>query len=124
MRVKLSMAATTACAMLFALPLAAADPPAAKANGNTMAAAALRGAWPEESLSGKITQVDPTRKLVVVETPEGIPFDLLITAKTRITSGGHTVTLEELTGDTNRTVSVKFVPERRGDVAKSIHISG
>jgi hypothetical protein len=124
MRVKLSMVATTACAMLFALPLAAVDRPAAKVNGNTMAAAALRGAWPEESLSGKITQVDPTRKLVVVETPEGVPFDLLITAKTRITSGGHTVTLEKLTGDTNRTVSVKFVPERRGDVAKSIHISG
>jgi hypothetical protein len=29
-----------------------------------------------------------------------------------------------MTGDTNKTVSVKFIPERRGDVARSIEIGG
>ena len=102
--------------MLVALPMAAAGGPAQKANG--------RGAWPEESLSGKIALVDPARKIVVVQTPDGVPFDFLVTAKTRITFGGHTVTIENLEADTYRAVSVRFVPERRGGVAKSIHMDG
>jgi hypothetical protein len=37
----------------------------------------MRSAWPPETLSGKISMVDPDRKLVVVETPDGIPFDMV-----------------------------------------------
>ncbi|MGO9257206.1 MAG: hypothetical protein ACLQU1_13010 [Bryobacteraceae bacterium] len=128
MKVDLSFLAGTACALLLAVPLTAANGPAAKTNNNTnknmTAATAIRSAWPPETLSGKISMVDPDRKMVVVETPDGIPFDMVLTARTRIKSGDRAITLKELTGDMNKAVSVKFTPERRGDVARSIEIGG
>ncbi len=84
----------------------------------------MRNAWPPEALSGKITIVDPAQKLVVVETPNGVPFDMVVTSKTRIKSGNQALTLKELTQDSNKTASIKFIPARRGDVAKSIQIRG
>ncbi|HYW45210.1 MAG TPA: hypothetical protein VE959_20270 [Bryobacteraceae bacterium] len=86
--------------------------------------AAMRKAWPPEAVSGKIAMVEPARNLVVVKGPDGVPFDVVVTAKTRIKSGDQAITLKDLTQDTNKTVSVKYIPERRGDVAKSIRISG
>ena len=126
MKVDLSFLASTACALWLAIPLTAANAPAADANNrkNMTAATATRSAWPPDTLSGKISMVDPDRKLVVVETPDGIPFDLVLTTRTRIKSGDRAITLKDLTGDTNKTVSVKFIPERRGDVARSIEIGG
>lgn len=68
--------------------------------------------------------VDPGKKVVVIQTPNGIPFDMVVTAKTGITSGHHTLTLADLTRDANKAVSVKFTPERRGDVARLIQLNG
>jgi hypothetical protein len=124
MKANLSFLASTACALLLALPLAAANGPATKANSPVTATTAMRTAWPSETLSGKITMVDPAQKLLVVQTSDGIPFDMLLTGRTRIRSGDQSVTLQDLSGDTNKTVSVKFTPERRGDVAQSINIGG
>ena len=126
MRVKLLILATTTCALLLAFPLGAANGPAAKTNTNKNMAktAVMRSAWAPETLSGKITMVDPAQNLMVVETPNGVNFDMIVTSKTRIKSGNQALTLKELTQDSNKTVSVKFTPERRGDVAKSIQISG
>jgi len=104
----MSILATTACALMLAIPLSAA----------------MRKAWPPEAVSGKITMVEPERKLVVVETSDGVPYDVVVTAKTRIKSGDQAVTLKDLTQDMNKTVTVRLVPERRGDVAQSIRISG
>ena len=125
MRVELSMLAATACALLLAIPLTAANKPAAarmKKNGTTTAA--MRSAWPPETLSGKIAMVDPDRKLAVVETPDGVSYDMVVTAKTRIKSGAEAIALKDLTRDLNKDVSVRFTPERRGDVARSIQIGG
>jgi hypothetical protein len=69
-------------------------------------------------------KVDPEQNLVVVQTSDGVPFDMVINPKTRIKSGDRGITLKDLTRDMNKTVSVTFTPERRGDVAKSIQISG
>ena len=95
-KLKLSILAT-ACALWLAIPLAAANPPAAKTNqnmsGKKTARAAMRNAWAPETLEGKIAMVDPARKLVVVETPNGVPFDMVVTAKTRIDLGNRAVTL-------------------------------
>jgi hypothetical protein len=102
-----SLLALSTCALMAAIPLTAAS---------------VRGNWPPEFLSGKITNVDPDRKMVVVQTPDGIPFDMYVTNKTRIQSGDQSVALKDLAGDMNQSVSVKFVPERRGDVAESIRI--
>ena len=84
----------------------------------------MRTAWPPETLSGKIANVDPERKLVMVKSPDGTFYDMVVTAKTRIKSGDRAVTLEDLTQDMNRSVSVKYTPERRGDMANSIRIGG
>lgn len=121
MRVRLSILAAAACA-LAAIPLAAANGPAAKADRK--ATAAVRRAWKPETLSGKISMVNADRRLVVVETPDGVPFDMVVTGKTRIQSGDQAVSLKELTQDRNKSVSVTFTPERRGDVAKTIEIGG
>lgn len=122
MKVKLSILAT-ACALVLAIPLTAANGPATKTK-NMTAAAATRTAWPPETLSGKITMVEPGQKLVVVETPDGVSFDMVVTAKTRIRAGDRAITLKDLTQDMNKTVSVQFTPERRGDVASLIRIAG
>jgi hypothetical protein len=113
------------CALLLAIPLTAANKPAAakmKKSGTTTVA--MRSAWPPETLSGKIAMVDPNRKLAVVKTPDGVTYDMVVTAKTRIESGAQAVALKDLTLDLNKPVSVKFTPERRGDVARSIRIAG
>jgi hypothetical protein len=104
-----SLLAISACALMSAIPLIAAT---------------MRSAWPPEFLSGKIVNVDPDRKLVVMQTPDGIPFDMVVTAKTLIKSGDQSIALKDLTRDMNQSVSVKFVPERRGDVAESIRLNG
>jgi len=124
MRVHLSILASTACALLLAVPLTAANAPAAKANKSKPAVTAIRSAWPPENLSGKILLVDPNQKLMVIETSDGVPFDMVVTASTRMEAGDRATALKDLPQDLNKTVSVRFVPERRGDVATSIRIGG
>lgn len=128
MKVKLSILAAAARALGLAMPPAASNTPAAKANKNMPAkkpaAAAVRRAWAPETLAGKITIVDPQRKLVVVQAAGGVPFDMVVTPKTRINAGDRAVTFKALAADTNKAVSVEFTPERRGDVARSIRVSG
>jgi len=120
MKTKLSFLAAAACGLLLALPLAAASPaPVTATTGNS----ATRTAWPPETLSGKITMVDPSQKLVVVQSG-GVPFDLMITPRTRIESGNQAVSMQGLNSDINQNVSVRFTPERRGDVASTINIGG
>ena len=68
--------------------------------------------------------VDSDKNLVVVQTSDGVPFDMVVNAKTLIKSGARGLTLNDLTRDMNKTVSITFTPERRGDVAKSVQISG
>lgn len=123
-RVNLSILAGTACALLLAMPLTAANVPAAKANKNKPAITAIRSAWSPEILSGKITMVDPNQKLMVMQTPDGVAFDMVVTPHTRMRLGDHATTLKDLTQDVNKPISVRFIPERRGDVAESIQIGG
>lgn len=110
------------CAMLAALPLAAANSPAKTTT--TRKVVATREAWPKETLSGTISMVSPDQKVVVIQTSSGVPFDLVVTPGTRIKSNGQPVSLNALKQDTDKNVSVTFTPERRGDVARSIQITG
>ena len=87
-------------------------------------AVATRSVWPPETLSGTISMVDPNRDLVVVKGPDGVPFDMVVTPRTHIKSGDKTLRVRDLTNYQNKNVSLRFVPERRGDVAESIHIAG
>lgn len=123
MKTNLSFLAAAACALLLALPLSAANATAANTHNN-MKPAMERAAWPPETLSGKIMMVDPAQNLVVVQTSDGTPFDMVVTPRTRIESGDQRVSLSTLSGDTNQSVSVHFIPESRGDVARSISLGG
>ncbi len=116
MKTTLSIIAVAAGAMLMALPMNAAETtkPVAKKS-------AVQAAWPPETLSGKIISV--ANNMVVVKTSDGIPFDFDLTRHTQIKAGDHSVAIRDLTADVNKDVSVKFIPEGRGDVAESIHIS-
>lgn len=121
MRSRLTVPAAAAGALLLAIPLCAASASAA----NTTKKTAERSAWPAETVSGTITMVDPGLKTVVVKTSDGVPFDIVVTGKTQIEGGHQKVTLQDLQKqDLNKSVSVRFVPERRGDVARSIQLNG
>jgi hypothetical protein len=115
-----SILAGAACALVLVMPAAAADKPPAAAGHS----AAMRTAWPPESLSGTVSMVDRKEDLLVVNGPDGVSFDMTITPRTRIWSGDRKVLLQDLDQYRNKQVSVRFVPERRGDVAESIRITG
>jgi hypothetical protein len=118
MKTRLSIVAG-GCALLLAVPLFAGG-----TNKNAAKAASIRAAWAPETISGKIITVDPGNNLVVIKTADGTPFDLDVTSHTRINTSDRSVALKDLIMDLNKQVSVKFIPERRGDVAESIRITG
>lgn len=121
-KIMLPALATAVVALVLASPSISADKPAAKTNHTAMHAAAMRSAWAPQTLSGTITIVDPDKKLVVIQTADGVPYDLDVTRATRIKSGDQTISLRDLSQDINQNVSVKLVPERHGDIATSIRI--
>lgn len=110
--ITLPLLATAALAFVLAGPSIAAD----------KKAAAQRGAWTSQTLSGTLMIVDPDKKLVVIQTSDGVPYDLDVTRGTRIKNGDQTISLRDLSQDINKNVSVKLVPERHGDIARSIRI--
>ncbi len=82
-----------------------------------------RGMWAPETLSGKITMVDPARSLVIVQDSNGVPFDIMVNRSTRIQSANGSLNLDTLNSDVNHNASITFIPERRGDIAKTINVS-
>ena len=54
---------------------------------------------------------------------DGVPFNLIVTRNTKLESGSQRITLSDLKSDMNKNVSVHFVPEGRGDVARVIQIT-
>ena len=85
---------------------------------------AERTAWPPETISGTILQVLPAQRLLIVKGPDGVPFDMRINKATRIESGQHRLMFRDLTTDQGKNVSIHFVPERSGDVAQRVNITG
>lgn len=124
MNIKLSILAAVVCVLFPVFPLMAANAPAGTNKKTAKTAAAFPSAWPRETLSGKITMVLPDRNVVVVQTPDGVAYDMDVTAKTRIQFGDRSIAIKDLMGNMNKQVSVEFIPERRGDVARSIKVSG
>lgn len=112
------------CAGVLATISIAAENPAPKAHKATAKETSVHSMWPPETLSGKITMIDPAKNLVVVTGPHGVPFDMRVTSATRIQSGDKNLTLQDLNQDQQKAVSVRFVPERSGDMARSIQVTG
>jgi hypothetical protein len=110
-----------ACLALLSLPAIARDSAAAK---DQNAQAEARQAWPAETLSGTISMVDPSQHILVVTDHNGVPFDIVVGRSTRIESGHQRLTLSELSPDINQSVTVRYVPERRGDIARTVNLNG
>lgn len=77
-----------------------------------------------ESMSGTIQMVVADQNLLVVSGPNGVPYDLKITPKTVIVVGDKAGTLETLSGLIGKQVSVGFVPQRDGNFATRVEVSG
>jgi hypothetical protein len=111
-----SVLGIVACAAFLAMPLVAGQKSATDYS--------TRSVWPAETLTGTISMVDPAQHLVVVEDASGVPFDMVVTHNTQIMSGGQRLNLSALNSDINKQVTLRFVPEGRGDIARSVQVNG
>lgn len=109
-----AMLTAATLALIVSLPAMAAD------NLNTHQG---KGVWPSETLTGTIDMVEAGNKVLVIKSGK-VPFDMIITPKTRITHGSQAVEIKDLSQFQNKSVSVRFTPEARGDIAQSIQING
>ncbi len=76
--------------------------------------------WAPQNLNGTVSMVDPKMDLVVVRDSSGVPFDITVSRNTRIDKGTTREQLAQLTP--KESVSVHYVPEARGDIARAIEI--
>jgi hypothetical protein len=116
---------------LGAMTLMAQDQPATQAQQSSAPAASstkkpAKGgesyAAKPETLSGTISSVDAEKKLVVVSSSDGIPYNFVVGKGTKITAGGSKAKLGDL--QTGKQVSVSFVAEKkRGNMARSIEVT-
>lgn len=110
-------------ALLWAAPMNATVKSAPEVQQPAAASAkAARSVWPPETLAGTIMTVDASRRLLIVKGPGDVPFDVRVTRGTRIESGKQLLALSSLGSDVNRPVTVRFTPERSGDIARLIQI--
>lgn len=110
-------------ALLWAIPMAATVKTGPEVHKpSPVSAKAARSAWPPETLAGRIMTVDASRRLVVVESPDNVPYDMRVSPETRLLLGKQPVKLAALSSDVNRQVTVRFRPERSGDIAQLIQI--
>jgi hypothetical protein len=121
-RKMLAVLSAAACSLLLTIPMAAQQK--STSNAQTTAKGTMKTAWAPEEFTGKIMQVDAGRRLLIVKDASGVPFDMIVTRSTRIKSGDQTLKLNNLASDTSHQVSIRFVPEGRGDVARSIQLAG
>jgi hypothetical protein len=111
------MAQSTADQSKPAATASEAKKPAAKAHRHAAMAA------PAETLSGTISMVDADKHLVVVTDSNGVPFDITVTGRTKITVGGQKAKLADLSTATSKQASVTYRSEKTaGDIASSIEV--
>jgi ABC-type amino acid transport substrate-binding protein len=75
-----------------------------------------------ETISGTLQMVAADKKIVVLTDSAGTPFNFKVTGATQIKVAGKKAKLDELASQTNKGASVKFLPTRSGNVARSIEI--
>lgn len=115
---------TAVLTAILAIPAIAANQKPVTENQKATASItkAVPGAWPAESLAGTITGVDANKRIVIIKDSNGVPFDMVVNRSTRIKSGSSDLSLRDLASDVNKRASIRFVPERSGDMARSIQI--
>ncbi len=79
---------------------------------------------PPETLSGTILMVEEARNLLIVQSARGVPYNFVVTRATRITADGQRLKLSDLAARKGSQVTVRFVPTRRGNIARTVEVSG
>lgn len=121
----LRVIAVTAGALALSIPASAAEKAASKVQKTpARETSKAPNAWSPVTVTGKILDVYPAQHLVIVEGQDNVPFDVRVTPSTRIEAGAHRLTLNNLSSDTNKNASVRILPERSGDIARSIRLNG
>lgn len=83
-----------------------------------------RSAAKPETISGTISMVDATKKIVVLTDSNGVPFDFIVTPRTHIQVNGSKASLSELADQTNKQASVNFIDRMKaGQFARTIDVS-
>ncbi len=78
-----------------------------------------------QSLSGTISMVEAQQKVVVVNDSNGTPFNFMVGKGTKIEVNGKKGTLDDLGGQSNQQVSVKYRDRLdKGLTATSIEVGG
>jgi hypothetical protein len=77
-----------------------------------------------ESLTGTLQMVVADQDVIVVTGPNNVPYDLKITPKTVIVVGEKRGTIETLSNEVGKPVSVGFVPQRDGNYANRLEVAG
>ena len=96
---------------------------AAKAETPAAAEKPKAAAVKPQTLSGTLQSVAADKKLVVVTGASGIPFNFKVTGATKIKAGGAKAKLADLAGATGKSVSVKFLAEKKaGNIAQLIEV--
>jgi hypothetical protein len=76
-----------------------------------------------ETISGTLQMVVADKKILVLTDSSGTPFNFKVTGATRIKVAGKKAKLDELSSQTNKAASIKFLPTRSGNVAQTVEIS-
>lgn len=112
------------CTVVSAMPASAAVNNARTVQKKTATnEKTMRSAWPPETLEGKVVMVDPARHLMIVKGQDGVPFDMKWTRATALRSGGERLAPASIDSAKDKDVTVRYRPERSGDVATSVQIS-
>lgn len=76
-----------------------------------------------ETLTGTLKMVVADKKLLVVAGSSGVPYDFTVTGATKIMVGGSKAKLADLAGSTGKSVTIKFLPEKKaGNIAQSVEV--
>ena len=95
---------------------------AKKAVGENLTAKYAAGV---QTLSGTVSMVDAQQKVVVVTNSDGTPFNFRVNKGTKIMVDGKKGSLDDLSGQTSKQVSVKFRDRlNTGLLAQSIEVGG
>jgi len=78
---------------------------------------------PAETLSGSIMMADAEKKILIVKSTAGVPYNFVITPATRITEANQRLKLADLSARVDRQVTVRFLPTRRGNIARSVQVN-
>lgn|SRR5487761_56664 len=101
-----------------------ATAPAKKSTHHAMKGKKARAAAKSGDVTGTISMVDVTKKIVVLTDSNGTPFDFIVNRATHIEVGGKKATMSELADQTNKQASVKFIDRMKaGQFARTIEVS-